>query len=195
MKGILAKKIGMTRVICPDTGRMIPVTVLEAPGTDILQVKTLESDGYESVVMASFARKSAGKNVGQKYKMIKELRGKASFAKGDVVNADVFGLGEEIKITGRSKGRGFAGVIKRHNFSRGPETHGSHHHREPGSVGMCAKPGRILKGQKMPGHYGDDQVTFITKVIKIDTGKNLLAVRGGVPGANGGYLVLKSRNQ
>jgi large subunit ribosomal protein L3 len=194
MKGLLAKKIGMTRGICPDTGRVVPVTVLEVPGTSVLQVKTVDVDGYEAMVLGSFERKNHSKNISSKYKMIKEVRGSAEASKGDVLMADAFAVGEEIKLTSRSKGRGFAGVIKRHNFSRGPETHGSHHHREPGSVGMCAKPGRILKGQKMPGHYGDDQLTFITKVVKTDMDKNLLAVRGGVPGANGGYVLLKSRN-
>lgn len=194
MKGILAKKMGMTRVICPDSGRMIPVTVLSVPKADVLQVKTLEKDGYESVVLGSFQKNKSGKNIRSKYGIVKEIPGKSSLQKDAIIGVDTFEAGEEVKITGKSKGRGFAGVIKRYKFSRGPETHGSHHHREPGSVGMCAKPGRILKGKKMPGHMGDEQVTFITKVIKIDATENLLAVRGGVPGATGGYVILKSRN-
>ena len=194
MTGILAKKIGMTRVICPDTGKFTAVTVLEVPGSQVMQVKTVGTDGYDSVVLGSFERKNYGKNTNKKYKFVREVRGEAGdVKKGDVLGVDSLeGVGE-IKITGVSKGRGFTGVIKRYNFSRGPETHGSHHHREPGSVGMCAKPGRILKGQKMPGRHGGQQKTFITKVVSVDKEKNLVAVRGGVPGAKDSYILIQGR--
>lgn len=194
MKGILAQKIGMTRVVDPETGKITPVTLLLAPGTEVLQVKTSDVDGYESVVLGSFPRKNFGKNQNQKFKMIKELPvDSAELKKGSVFDVSALDGVEDVKICAVTKGRGFSGVIKRHNFARGRETHGSHHHREPGSVGMCAKPGRILKGKKLPGHYGVDQKTFKTKIVNLDIPNNLIAVRGGVPGANKSYVTLLSQ--
>jgi large subunit ribosomal protein L3 len=194
MKGILAQKIGMTRVICPETGRVTPVTVLEAPEACVLQVKTAEKDGYKAAVLGSFARKNFGKNENKKYKFIQELvlEEDQEMKKGDSLRlADLSDL-THVKITGVSKGRGFSGVIKRHNFSRGPETHGSHHHREPGSVGTCAKPARMIKGKKLPGHYGTDTVTLRSvPVIKIDTEKNLIALKGAVPGAKKSFIFIR----
>lgn len=191
MKGILAQKLGMTRVICPETGNVTPVTILFAPDAEVLQVKTIEVDGYSSIVLGGFPKKKKGGNVSNDFGMINELKiDTAELSKGSMVSVDSLEDGMEIKISGTSKGRGFAGVIKRHNFSRGPETHGSHHHREPGSVGMCAKPGRVLKGKKLPGHYGVDRVTFKTNIVKIDSEKKLIAVRGAVPGAKKGFLTL-----
>lgn len=191
MKGVLAQKIGMTRMICPETGKVTPVTLLQVPGCEVVQVKTQEKDGYESVVLGSFERKNFGKNTNKKFKYIKELKIDAEgLEKGKVLGVDFMEGVEDVKITGISKGRGFSGVIKRHNFARGRETHGSHHHREPGSVGMCAKPGRVIKGKKLPGHYGGDQVSFLTKLLDIDTENNLLAIRGGIPGAKNSYVMV-----
>ncbi len=193
MKGLLAKKIGMTRVVDAETGKVVPVTLLQAEGVDVLQVKTVDKDGYSAVVLGSFPRKNFGKNVNRKYKFIKELPlGEGEeIKKGDVLGLETLEGIKKVKITGTSKGRGFSGVIKRWNFRRGRETHGSHHHREPGSSGMCAKPGRILKGKKFPGHYGDVQVTKVTEIVEIDKENNLFAVKGPVPGAKNGYLFIR----
>ncbi len=195
MKGILARKIGMTRVICPETGRVTPVTLLEAPDAKILQVKTMENDGYGALVLGAFERKNFGKNENKKYKFIKELPCTATELKkgGEVVVGDLEGV-KKVKVTSTSKGRGFAGVIKRHNFSRGPETHGSTHHREPGSVGTCAKPARIIKGKKMPGHYGDDQTTLReVEVVSVDAEKRLIALKGPVPGAKNSFVFIREK--
>lgn len=188
---LLARKLGMTRVICPETGKMIPVTVLQVPGCQVLQQKTVEKDGYAATVLASFDRKRAGKNVNQNYKMIREVPALEGQDKGSNVNLESFSDVKAVKVTGVSKGKGFAGVIKRHNFHRGPETHGSHHHREPGSVGMCAKPARILKGKKLPGRMGGAQTTLRSvPVIQIDQGKGLVALKGAIPGPTNGYILL-----
>ncbi len=193
MKGILAKKVGMTRVICPETGKITPVTVLEAPENTVLQVKTTEKDGYDAAVLAGFERNKKRKNANKNYKFIQEVQlDGESINKGDTVKVDDFADVEFVKITGTSKGRGFAGVIKRHNFSRGPETHGSHHHREPGSVGMCAKPARILKGKKLPGRYGADKVTLNrVKVMQVDANNRLIALKGAVPGPKNSFVFIR----
>ncbi len=195
MKGILARKIGMTRVIDPETGRVTPVTLCEAPKAVILQVKTLAKDGYSALVLGAFERKNFGKNDNKKFKFIKEIaitkEQEGDFEKGNTVSVDQFVEDDAVEITGTSKGKGFQGVIKRHNFSRGPETHGSHHHREPGSVGMCAKPARILKGKKMPGRMGTDQTTLHrVKVVKVEADKDLVALKGAVPGAKNSYVLI-----
>lgn len=194
MKGILARKIGMSRLICPETGRVTPVTVLEAPEAQVLQVKTQAKDGYDAAVLASFARNKSRKNANKNYQFIQELGldADAGLKKGDAVGVSTLEGIEKVKITSTSKGRGFAGVIKRHNFSRGPETHGSHHHREPGSVGTCAKPARIIKGKKMPGRYGGDRTTLRgVSVMQIDTAKSLIAVKGPVPGAKNSLVFIR----
>ncbi len=193
MKGVLAQKIGMTRVINQETGKVTPVTLLLIPKCSVLQVKTQEVDGYSAAVLGAFERKNYGKNENKKYKFIQELiLNGEEVKKGDTLAIDFLDGVTNIKLTGTSKGRGFSGVIKRWNFQRGRETHGSHHHREPGSSGMCAKPGRILKGKKFPGQYGADQVTFRSEIIEIDKENNLVAVRGGVPGAKNSYIFIRA---
>lgn len=196
MKGILARKIGMTRVICPETGDVTPVTVLQAPESEVLQVKTNEKDGYSALVLGSFARNKSGKNINKNYKFIKELYQEEGedIKKGDKVTLSSLVDVKVVKITSESKGKGFAGVIKRHNFSRGPETHGSTHHREPGSVGTCAKPARIIKGKKMPGHHGAAQTTLRgVKVVRIDIDKDLIALKGPVPGAKNSFVFIREK--
>lgn len=193
MKGILARKIGMSRLICPETGRVTAVTVLEAPEAEVLQVKTADKDGYSAAVLAGFERNKKRKNANKNYQFIQEL-GLAEdqeVKKGDKVGVASLEGVERVKITSTSKGKGFAGVIKRHNFSRGPETHGSHHHREPGSVGTCAKPARIIKGKKMPGRHGGKQTTLTTDVMQIDAAKNLIALKGAVPGAKNSLVFIR----
>ena len=194
MSGIIAKKIGMSRVISPETGEMIPVTLLEIQDNEVLQVKTTENDGYEAFVLGAFKKGEKYKNINKNFGLIREFSCNGmDKKKGDIVSLSDFAEVPAVKVTGISKGRGFAGVIKRHNFSRGPETHGSHHHREPGSVGMCAKPARILKGKKLPGRFGTDQVTIrSTEVVRIDENLKVMAVKGGVPGAKNSYVILSA---
>jgi len=195
MKGILAQKVGMTRIIDPETGHVTPVTLLSAPEAEVLQIKTVEKDGYSAAVLGAFDRKNFGKNTNKKFKFIQELtldEGQ-EVKKGDKMSVADLAETEFVKVTGTSKGRGFAGVIKRHNFSRGPETHGSHHHREPGSVGTCAKPARIIKGKKMPGRYGGTQTTLReAKVMHVDSANNLIALKGAVPGAKNSYVFIRA---
>lgn len=195
MKGVLAQKIGMTRVIDQETGKVTPVTLLLVPECSVLQVKTSEVDGYSAAVLGAFERKSFGKNENKKFKCIQELPLEGEeVKKGEILSIDFLDGVTDIKLTGTSKGRGFSGVIKRWNFQRGRETHGSHHHREPGSSGMCAKPGRIMKGKKFPGQYGNEQVTFRSQIVEMDKENNLVAVRGGVPGAKNSYIFIRANS-
>ncbi len=186
----------MTRII-QDDGRVIPLTVVECTPNVITQVKTAEKDGYPAIVLGFDALKKPTKT--KKFRFAREFKTieneESEPKKGDEVKVDIFEEGESVKVTGISKGKGFQGVIKRHNFSRGPETHGSHHHREPGSIGMCAKPARVLKGKKMPGQMGNKQVTLVNSAIAyIDSEKNLLGIRGAVPGANGGFVIIRKKS-
>ena len=193
MKGILAQKIGMTRILSPDTGDMVPVTLCFVPKNKILQIKNTEKDGYDSVVLAAFERNKKFSNIGKQFKFIKEINFSevGDMKKDTEIDINILKDSKKVKITAISKGKGFAGVIKRHNFARGRETHGSHHHREPGSIGMCAKPARVLKGKKMPGHLGAEQVSIKNvEVIEIDPENNLIALKGAIPGAKKGYLIV-----
>jgi len=193
MKGAIAQKIGMSQHISPETGKVSPVTLLQVLPADVLQVKTQNKDGYSAVVLGAAKRNKEWKSIGKQYKCIREfpLPDGSSVKKGDLIDASAFEGVDAVKLSSTSKGRGFAGVIKRHNFSRGPETHGSHHHREPGSIGMCAKPGRVLKGTRLPGHYGTDRVTLRSvRVVEIDKAQNLVVVEGPVPGSKGTFVSL-----
>ncbi len=193
MKGILGRKVGMTRIISEESRKMIPVTVLEAPANVVLQVKTKDVDGYDALVLGAFERKNYGKNENQKYKFIQELvlDGPTDIKKGDLVSVESLKELKTVKASGVSKGHGFSGVIKRHNFERGRETHGSHHHREPGSSGMCAKPGRIMRGKKFPGQYGRDDVTLRSvEIVEVDVKNNLIALKGPLPGAKNSFIFL-----
>ena len=193
MKGILARKVGMSRIICPESGQVTPVTLLEVPDATVLQVKTVQKDGYDAMILAAFERNKKYKNVGKNYKFIKEvILDDQELKKGDTIGLGEFKEIKTVKITSTSKGCGFSGVIKRYNFSRGPETHGSHHHREPGSVGTCAKPARILKGKKMPGRHGGAQVTLRgVQVMQIDESKNIIALKGAVPGSKNSFVFIR----
>ncbi|MBU1992192.1 MAG: 50S ribosomal protein L3 [Patescibacteria group bacterium] len=191
MNGIIGKKLGMTRVI-KDDGRVIPITVIQCDPNEVTQVKTEEKDGYPAVVLGFSELKKPRKT--RKFMHLKEFQAEdgEEVKKGDKVTLETFKEVEEVRVTGISKGKGFQGVIKRYNFSRGPESHGSHHHREPGSIGACAKPGRVLKGKKMPGRMGTDTVTIKrTKVEYIDIEKNLIGLRGPVPGGKNGIIIIK----
>lgn len=194
MTGILGKKIGMTRII-QDDGRVIPLTVIECTPNIVTQVKTTEKDGYPALVLGFAALSKPMKT--KKFRHLREFKtveNENTPKQGDEIKVDIFETGDCVKITGTSKGKGFAGVMKRHHFAGGPESHGSHFHREPGSIGTCAKPGRVLKGLRMAGQMGNKQVTVSSSVIAyVDTEKNLLGIKGAVPGANGGLVIIRKR--
>jgi large subunit ribosomal protein L3 len=191
MPGIIGKKLGMSQVI-QDDGRVIPVTYIACEPNEVVQVKTQETDGYPAIVLGFDAYKNPSKN--KQFKTLKEFRVESieDYKKGQKISVESLKEVEAVTVTGSSKGRGYQGVIKRHSFSRGPETHGSHHHREPGSVGMCAKPGRVMKGKKLPGHMGNDQITLKNRpVISVIEAENVIAVKGALPGSNNSYLYIK----
>ncbi len=180
----------MTRLI-QDDGRVIPITVVQCEENEITQVKTTEKDGYPAIVLGFSKLKKPSKT--KKFYHVKEFKigEETEFKKGDKVTLEGFVEAQNVRVTAISKGKGFQGVIKRHNFSRGPETHGSHHHREPGSIGACTKPGRVAKGKKLPGRMGGKQVTLKkVKVAYIDPSKNLIGLKGAVPGPNGALIII-----
>ncbi len=182
MPGLIGKKIGMTRIV-DEAGRMIPVTVVQCEPGKVIQIKTMDKDGYEAIVVGAMPLSRPTKN--RKYRFVRDFRVSdiASYEVGQDLGVELTQEGVTVKLTSTSKGKGFQGVIKRHNFSRGPETHGSNHHRRPGSIGACAMPGRVHKGKKLPGHMGDMQVSIKNvPVVLVDTEKSLIAVKGPVPG-------------
>lgn len=193
MLGILGTKLGMTRVI-QDDGRVIPMTLIQCEPNEVHQVKTEEKDGYPAIVLGFSKLKKPKKT--KKFAHCREVRIEEGeeYKKGDIVDLSKFNEVQEVELSGISKGKGFQGVIKRWNFSRGPETHGSHHHREPGSIGACAKPGRVAKGKKMPGHMGTDKVTLKkVKVMHLDVKNNVIGLKGAVPGPNRGLIFIKAK--
>ncbi len=195
MKGIITTKVGMSRVIDQETGVITPVTVLKADACDILQVKTTEKDGYSSVVIGGFKKNKERKNANKNYREICEIKmedTEGAERGGQITAADFVDVAS-VWVTGTTKGRGFSGVIKRWGFQRGRETHGSHHHREPGSVGMCSKPGKILKGKKLPGRYGGDKQTLRgVKIMQVDAEKGMIVVKGSVPGAKKSLIFIRA---
>jgi large subunit ribosomal protein L3 len=200
-KGILGKKLGMTQVFTPE-GQVIPVTVIEAGPCVVLQKKSNEVDGYESIQVGFADKKKvraikpeeghAKKANTTPKRFIREFRGVEGYEVGQELKADVFAEGDKVDVTGISRGKGFAGAIKRHGHSRGPMAHGSRYHRGPGSLGSIAA-NRVFKGMKLPGRMGTDKVTVQNlEVVKIDTERNLLLVKGAIPGPNEGFVMVKS---
>jgi large subunit ribosomal protein L3 len=202
-KGILGKKLGMTQVFT-EKGDVVPVTVIEASPNVVLQKKSVESDGYVAIqlgyddVKASRvikpAKGHAEKANANPKRYMKEIRGTefAAYEVGQEVKVDTFSEGDIVDVTGISKGKGFQGSIKRHNQSRGPMAHGSRYHRRPGSMGPVA-PNRVFKGKLLPGRMGGEQITVQNlEIVKVDTERNLLLVKGNVPGARKGYVTIKS---
>jgi large subunit ribosomal protein L3 len=201
MKGILGRKLGMTQVFTED-GNVVPVTVIEAGPNVVLQKKDLANDGYEAVQIGFADKKNVTKpaaghaakaNTTPK-RYVRELRGVdlSAYEVGQVLGADVFAAGDEIDVTGISKGKGFAGAIKRHNQSRGPMAHGSRYHRRPGSLGSI-NPGRVFKGQTLPGRMGGERITVQNlEVVKVDTERNLLLVKGSIPGPKNAFVTVKT---
>ena len=202
-KAIIGKKVGMTQIF-DESGKVIPVTVIEAGPCVVIQKKTTENDGYEAVQLG-FGDVKATRltkpmqghftkaNVAAK-KTLKEFRlaGSADLNVGDVIKADTFEVGDSVDVSGTSKGKGFAGAIKRHNQQRLKETHGTGPvHRQAGSMGACSSPSRIYKGKGMPGHMGAEKVTVQNlEIVKVDSENNLIAVKGAIPGAKGGVVVI-----
>ena len=207
IQGIIGKKIGMTQVYADD-GRAIPATVIEAGPCVVVQRKSKEKDGYVAVQMGLVERRTV-KHVTKPMKGHFEKAGlppcrvlrefpleEGSEAKvGDKVSVDLFAAGDEITVTGISKGKGFQGVVKRHHFRGGAATHGSMFHRAPGSIGASAFPSRVLKGMRAAGHMGSETVTIRNvRVVRVEAGNNILVVRGSIPGAGGSYLVIRKKS-
>jgi large subunit ribosomal protein L3 len=198
--GLIGRKAGMTQVFQPD-GTMVAVSVLEVAPNTVTRLRTLERDGYAAVQLGTDEKPTLNKpRSGQleglpKVSTMREFRVEdlSGYEVGQTVAiADLFAEGDLVDVTGVSKGKGFAGHVKRHHFSRGPKSHGSDHHREPGSIGPGTTPGRVYKGVRMAGHMGDEQVT--TKkvtVVRADADKNLLLLKGSLPGARGGLILVK----
>lgn len=201
MKGILGRKLGMTQVFTED-GNVIPVTVIEAGPCVVLQKKDLQTDGYQAVQLGFADKKRANKpEAGHANKAgttpkryVREIRGVdlAAYEVGQVILADTFAPGDIVDVTGVSKGKGFAGAIKRHNQARGPMAHGSRYHRGPGSLGSI-NPNRVFKGQTLPGRMGGERVTVQNlEVVKVDAERNLLLVKGSVPGPKKSFVTIKT---
>jgi large subunit ribosomal protein L3 len=204
MKGIIGKKVGMTQVF-DENGNVVPVTVIQAGPCYVTQIRSAEKDGYTAIQLGFGETKPQRLTQGQlghlrrnnlpALRYLREFRihGDVDVAEGSEVKVDVFATGERVDVIGKSKGRGCAGTIKRHKFHRQPKTHGqSDRERAPGSVGSTTTPGRTFKGQKMAGRMGNARVTAENlEVVVVDAERNLLAVRGSVPGVNGGIVVVK----
>jgi len=191
MPGIIGKKLGMSQVI-QDDGRVIPVTFIQCNPNEVVQVKTDEKDGYPAIVLGFDAYKNPTKN--KKFKKVQEfcVDNTADYKKGQAVSVADLKEVKTVTITAISKGKGFQGVMKRHNFKGGPESHGSIHHREPGSIGCRAKPGRVIKGKRLPGHMGTANVTLKDRpLVNVVPDMNVLVVKGSVPGATNSYISIK----
>ncbi len=203
MKGILGRKVGMTEKFTTD-GKVIPVTVISVEPNVITQVKTVDTDGYNAIQLGVVDKKekhATKQEIGHAKKagvapkrFLKEIRVEdtQAYELGSTIKADTFETGEKVDVTGTSKGKGFAGVIKRHNQSRGPETHGSRYHRRPGSMGTM-RPMRVLKGKKLAGHMGSETVTIQNlEIIEVNVNDNYILVSGNVPGAKNSLVLIKS---
>ena len=205
MKGIIGKKVGMTQIF-DENGNVIPVTVIQAGPCYVTQVRSADKDGYVGIQLGFSETKPARLTKGElghlkrnnlpALRYLREFRirnGEVDVAEGQEIKATVFAKGERVDVIGQSKGKGFAGGIKRHHFNRQPKTHGaSDRTRAPGSAGANTFPGRTLKGHRGPGHMGDERVTTENlEVVVVDAERNILAVRGSVPGVNGGIVVIK----
>ncbi len=207
MKGIVGKKLGMTRIFDVETGVVTPVTVIEAGPCPVVQVKTVASDGYEAVQVAyepvaerKISRPELGhlraNGVAEAHRHLVEFRGATEAVPGESISVDAFQPGDKVKVSGIGIGKGFAGTIKRHNFKRGPKTHGSHNIRKPGSIGASATPSRVFKGMKMAGRLGGKRVTQVGLTVHaVDPERNLLLVKGAVPGPKNGIVQIREESR
>ena len=205
MKGLIGKKLGMTQVY-DENGVLIPVTVIEVGPCVVTAVKTVERDGYSAIQSGYGSRKAknvtkacqghlakAGVTGAALPAVLREIRTAETVEAGTVLKADIFAAGEYLDVTGTTKGRGFQGCVKRWNFGGGRASHGGDWERRPGSIGQCEFPGRVAKGKKMPGHYGNDRCTVQNlKIVRVMAEENVILVKGAIPGANGGLLTVKS---
>ena len=204
-KAILGRKLGMTQIFTEE-GKVVPVTVIETGNNVVIQNKTTESDGYNAVQLGfgEIKEKHLTKPLKGRFdkagvepvKFIREMRlaAPSEYKVGDKIGVDIFEAGQLVDVTGISKGKGFAGTVKRHGFARGPMGHGSKSHREPGSTGamISGHGGRVLKGKKLPGHMGNERVTVQRlTLVKVDADRNLLLIKGAVPGPKKGLLMIK----
>ena len=202
LKGLIGKKIGMTQIF-DERGVALPVTLIEAGPCYVTQVRRPESEGYSAVQLGfseTHPKRLSGGEIGHlktanlpPLRFLREFRTKTlDVSVGDVMKADVFTIGERVDVIGTSKGKGFAGAVKRYHFAGGPKTHGqSDRHRAPGSNGSGTTPGRVYKGSRRPGHMGDDRVTVQSlKVVLVDAERNLIGVHGAVPGSKGGLVII-----
>jgi len=207
MKGIIGRKVGMTQVF-DETGAVIPVTVIEAGPCYVTQVKTPDADGYSAVQLGfeevefrklNLPERGHLKRVNRNLRVLREFRvsNPSEYEVGQCIQADIFAPGQRVDVIGTTKGRGFAGVIKRHGFHRQQKTHGqTDRTRAPGAIGACTWPGRVFKGKKMPGHMGNARKTAQSLlVVDSDPERNLLLVMGGVPGPRGGLLLVQERRK
>ena len=202
MKGIVGRKLGMTQVFDEETGVLTPVTVIEAGPCPVVAVRTAEADGYDAVQLAFDEvdeRKLTKPKLGTlkkagvgPHRRLVEIRGPHVYTEGETVTVESFEPGDKVKVSGISIGKGFAGTIKRHNFSRGPVSHGSHNVRAPGSSGASATPSRVVRGQKMAGRMGGKKVTQIgLRVHSVDPEENLILVKGAVPGPKNAIVEIR----
>ena len=203
MKGILGRKIGMTQVFTK-SGKLIPVTVISVEPNVVTQIKTMENDGYEAIQLGFDTKReklATKASIGHTNKanttpkrFFREIRGVDvnNYTLGQEIKVDIFAEGEMVDVTGTTKGKGFQGVIKRHNQSRGPMGHGSHYHRGPGSMGTM-RPMRVFKGKKLPGHMGVETVTIQNlEIVSVDVENNAILVKGNVPGAKNSLVIIKT---
>ena len=202
MKGIIGRKLGMSQIFDPESGVVTPVTVIEAGPCPVTQVRSLETDGYAAVQLAFEPvadRKLTKPELGHlnkagvgAHRQLVEFRGEAGLAVGDNVTVETFQPGDKIKVAGIGIGKGFAGTIKRHNFHRGPVSHGSHNVRAPGSIGASATPSRVRKGMKMSGRMGGKRRTQVGLTVhSIEPERNLILVKGSVPGPRNGFVEIR----
>jgi len=203
-KGILGKKVGMTQIFT-ENGELIPVTVIEAKPNTVLQVKTVETDGYEAVQLGFDDKREVLSNQAEQghvkkadtapKRFVREIRDAelGDVEVGSEITVETFAEGDIVDVTGTSKGKGYQGVIKRHGQARGPETHGSHYHRRPGAMAMAADPARVFKGKKLPGRMGGKTVTVQNlEIVRVDVERNALLIKGNVPGAKKSFVEIKT---
>jgi len=206
MRGIIGRKLGMTQLFDEESGRVVPVTVVEAGPCPVVQVKTVETDGYEAVQLAFEPvadRKISKAEIGHlakaqapAHRHLVEFRGPSESLVGETVTVEAFQPGDKVKVAGIGIGKGFAGTIKRHNFHRGPKTHGSHNIRKPGSIGASATPSRVFKGIRMAGRMGGKRVTQVGLTVhEIDVENNLVLIKGAVPGPKNGIVEIREENR
>ena len=203
MKGIVGRKVAMTQIFTPE-GKVIPVTMVEAGPCTVTQIKTVEKEGYNALQLGFGEARE--KRLSKPQRGHFESRGleprrhlaevrvddPSAYQVGQEITVGVFSRGDRVDITGRSRGKGFAGVVKRHGFGGGPASHGAHFHRAPGAIGACATPSRVFKGSRMPGRMGAERVTVLNlEVVDVKPERNLMLLKGAVPGPDGGLLLIR----